>query len=107
MEEADKLGVARSKYQTWFNKQTTCLSGPFDAIDPGVTEKLDYEVELGLVISRAAKGVGVETAPAHVFGWFTAQRRLRPGLAVPHADIHHGQVVRYAWPDRPLDHDVR
>ena len=27
LEEADKLGVARSKYQTWFNKQTTCVVG--------------------------------------------------------------------------------
>ena len=72
LEEADKLGVARSKHQTWFNKQTTCLSGPFDPIDPGVTEKLDYEVELGLVIGRPAKGVSAQDAPAHVFGWFTA-----------------------------------
>ena len=72
LEEADKLGVARSKHQTWFNKQTTCVAGPFDDIDPGVTEKLDYEVELGLVIGRAAKGVSAEDAPAHVFGWFTA-----------------------------------
>ena len=72
LEEADKLGVARSKHQTWFNKQTTCLAGPFDDIDPGVTEKLDYEVELGLVIGRAAKGVSADDALAHVFGWFTA-----------------------------------
>ena len=72
LEEADKLGVARSKHQTWFNKQTTCLAGPFDGIDPGVTEKLDYEVELGLVIGRAAKHVSAADAPAHVFGWFTA-----------------------------------
>ena len=72
VDEAEKLGVARSKQQTWFNKQTTCLSGPFDAIDPGVTEKLDYEVELGAVIGRPAKLVNETDAPAHVFGWFTA-----------------------------------
>ena len=40
--EADKLGVARSNYQVWFNKQTTCISGPHDLIVPGVTAKLDY-----------------------------------------------------------------
>ena len=72
VEEADRLGVARSKHQIWFNKQTTCLSGPFDPIDPGVTERLDYEVELGLVIGRAAKGVDEAEAPSHVFGWFIA-----------------------------------
>ena len=72
VDEAERLGVARSKQQTWFNKQTTCLSGPFDPIDPGVTERLDYEVELGLVIGRSAKGVDEDAAPRHVFGWFVA-----------------------------------
>ena len=72
LEEADRLGVARSKYQTWFNKQTTCVSGPYDDIDPGVTEKLDYECELGLVIGTAAKGVKAADALAHVFGYFVA-----------------------------------
>ena len=72
LEEADKLGVARAAHQTWFNKQTTCISGPYDDIDPGVTEKLDYEVELGAVIGRRAKGVSEGEAPAHVFGYFVA-----------------------------------
>ena len=47
-DEADKLGIARSKYQTWFNKQTSCITGPYDDIDPGVSGQLDYEVELGV-----------------------------------------------------------
>lgn len=72
LEEADRLGVARAKYQTWFNKQTTCIVGPFDDIEPGVTEKLDYEVELGAVIGRAAKHVNEAEAPLHVFGYFVA-----------------------------------
>ena len=70
LEEADKLGVKRSAHQTWFNKQVSCISGPFDAIEPGVTEKLDYEVELGAVIGRRAKGVAEADAPAYVFGYF-------------------------------------
>ncbi|WP_375392793.1 fumarylacetoacetate hydrolase family protein [uncultured Sphingomonas sp.] len=70
LEEADKLGVARAKHQTWFNKQTTCISGPYDDIDPGVTEQLDYEVELGAVIGAPAKHVSEAEAPAHVFGYF-------------------------------------
>ncbi|WP_017183306.1 fumarylacetoacetate hydrolase family protein [Sphingobium xenophagum] len=72
LEEADRLGVARSKHQVWFNKQTSCLSGPHDDIVPGVTEQLDYEVELGLVIGRAAKGVSRTDALSHVFGYFVA-----------------------------------
>jgi len=72
LEEADKLGVARSQHQVWFNKQTSCLSGPFDDIDPGVTERLDYEVELGIVIGRRTKRVPKEKALDHVFGYFVA-----------------------------------
>lgn len=70
--EADKLGVARAKFQTWFNKQTSCIAGPYDDIDPGLTEKLDYEVELGAVIGAPAKYVTEADAKAHVFGYFVA-----------------------------------
>lgn len=72
LEEADRLGVARAKHQTWFNKQTTCIAGPYDDIDPGVTEQLDYEVELGAVIGRPAKRVRETQAKDHVFGYFVA-----------------------------------
>lgn len=72
LEEADKLGIARSSHQVWFNKQTSCLAGPFDDIDPGVTEKLDYEVELGVVIGTLAKKVKEADAKNHVFGYFVA-----------------------------------
>jgi 2-keto-4-pentenoate hydratase/2-oxohepta-3-ene-1,7-dioic acid hydratase in catechol pathway len=72
LEEADRLGVARSTHQVWFNKQTTCIVGPFDAIEPGPTEKLDYEVELGVVIGTRAKNVSEADALDHVFGYFVA-----------------------------------
>lgn len=72
LEEADRLGVVRAKHQVWFNKQVSCLAGPFDPISPGVTEKLDYEVELGAVIGLPAKGVSADEACQHVFGYFVA-----------------------------------
>ncbi len=71
-EESERIGVAAPSKQLWFNKQTTCLSGPYDAIDPGVTEKLDYEVELGVVIGTTAKSVTPENALSHIFGYFVA-----------------------------------
>jgi 2-keto-4-pentenoate hydratase/2-oxohepta-3-ene-1,7-dioic acid hydratase in catechol pathway len=71
-EEAARLGIETSKKQLWFNKQTTCIAGPFDPIDPGVTEKLDYEVELVVVIGRAAKYVNEARAAEHVFGYLVA-----------------------------------
>jgi 2-keto-4-pentenoate hydratase/2-oxohepta-3-ene-1,7-dioic acid hydratase in catechol pathway len=71
-EEAERLGVTLSQHQVWFNKQTSCLTGPFDPIDPGVTEQLDYEVELAAVIGVAAKRVSEADAPRHVFGYVVA-----------------------------------
>jgi len=70
--ESVKLGIEEPKMQFWFNKQTTCISGPFDPIEPGVTEKLDYEVELGVVIGKAAKGVKASDALDHIFGYVVA-----------------------------------
>ncbi|NIJ09655.1 2-keto-4-pentenoate hydratase/2-oxohepta-3-ene-1,7-dioic acid hydratase in catechol pathway, partial [Sphingomonas vulcanisoli] len=46
--------------------------GPYDAIDPGVTEKLDYEAELGVVIGKGGKYISEADAPAHVFGYVVA-----------------------------------
>lgn len=72
LEEAERLGVPAPKAQLWFNKQTTCIAGPYDDIEPGVTEKLDYEVELGVVIGAKAKGVAEADAKGHVFGYLVA-----------------------------------
>jgi 2-keto-4-pentenoate hydratase/2-oxohepta-3-ene-1,7-dioic acid hydratase in catechol pathway len=69
VEEAKRLGVAEPTHQYWFNKQTSCIAGPFDDTDPGVTEKLDYEVELGVVIGSPAKRVAAVDARRHVFGY--------------------------------------
>jgi 2-keto-4-pentenoate hydratase/2-oxohepta-3-ene-1,7-dioic acid hydratase in catechol pathway len=72
LEEAQRLGVPAPKQQLWFNKQTSCLTGPNDQIDPGVSEKLDYEVELGVVVGLPAKKVSEADAIKHVFGYFVA-----------------------------------
>lgn len=70
--EGVRLGVVPPKYQVWFSKATSSLSGPYDDIDPGVTQQLDYEVELGVAIGRTTRYVAQEDAPAHVFGYFVA-----------------------------------
>ena len=73
IEEGAKLGIAESKRQLWFNKQTTCISGPSDGIvKPDVSDQVDYEVELGVVIGKAARHVRAADAPAHIFGYFVA-----------------------------------
>ena len=54
-----------------FSKPPTAVIGPGDPIrhDGDVTQQLDWEVELGVVIGRRAWRVAEEDALAHVFGY--------------------------------------
>ncbi|MGH9088662.1 MAG: fumarylacetoacetate hydrolase family protein [Acidimicrobiales bacterium] len=53
-----EMGWETPKYQYWFNKQRTCVTGPGAPILlPAVSEQLDYEGELAIVIGQRAKGV--------------------------------------------------
>lgn len=53
-----------------FSKATTCISGPYDdVIQPKNSTKLDWEVELGIVIGTQAKYVGESDALSHVAGY--------------------------------------
>lgn len=56
--------------QMWFNKQSTCATGPFDPIDlPAVSDKLDYEGELGVVIGKRCRHVPADRAMEVIFGY--------------------------------------
>lgn len=56
-----------------FMKATTSISGPEDAVRmPPGSEKLDWEVELAVVIGKTARHVAVERALAHVAGYCVA-----------------------------------
>ncbi len=72
-EEARKAGVPVPQNQLWFNKQVTCINGPYDPIyQPRVSQKMDYEAELGVVIGKRCRYVSIEDAPSVVGGYFVA-----------------------------------
>ena len=54
-----------------FTKATTTVTGPHARIpvDQRVTRRLDWEVELGVVIGRAGRFISADTAMSHVFGY--------------------------------------
>lgn len=55
-----EMGRTLPSHQYWFNKQRTCVSGPTAPIViPTVSEQVDYEGELGVVIASRAKEVDV------------------------------------------------
>ena len=71
--EAKELGVDVPPHQVWFNKQVSCINGPFDDIVlPAVSEKLDYEAELAVVIGRSCRNVGLSEARAVIGGYMVA-----------------------------------
>ena len=58
-------------HPAFFTKAPTAVNGPFDPIPlhAGVTEKLDWEVELGVVIGRSGRDIAEADAMKHVYGY--------------------------------------
>ena len=53
-----------------FNKSTGCIQGPDDPIiKPVDAKKLDYEVEVAMVVGKKAKYVKEENAQEYIFGY--------------------------------------
>ena len=58
-------------HPTFFTKSPTTVNGPYDRIPlhAGVTEKVDWEVELGVIIGRGGINIKEADAMKHVFGY--------------------------------------
>jgi len=69
---ADETNAPYPEVPILFNKfNNTLTAHKANIAVPKVTEKLDYEVELGVVIGEKAKYVSEEDALRHVFGYCT------------------------------------
>ncbi len=65
-----ETGLDKPEFPTFFNKQSSCVNGPFDPIHlPKVSEKLDYEGELAFVIGKRCRHVPKEKAPDVIAGF--------------------------------------
>ena len=70
VEEAKRAGIEVPDTQVWFNKQVSCVNGPFDPVHmPKVSDKLDYEAELGVVIGRRCRHVSAADARSVIAGY--------------------------------------
>ena len=62
--------LAKPEHQTWFSKQTSSLNRPFGPIEiPKVSEAVDYEAELVVVMGRGGRHISRDEAHKHVFGY--------------------------------------
>jgi 2-keto-4-pentenoate hydratase/2-oxohepta-3-ene-1,7-dioic acid hydratase in catechol pathway len=72
-EETRRAGLPVPTIQLWFNKQVTCIVGPYDDVHkPRASDKVDYEAELGVVIGQQCRHVTEADAPSVVGGYFVA-----------------------------------
>ncbi|HEX5789733.1 MAG TPA: fumarylacetoacetate hydrolase family protein [Luteolibacter sp.] len=72
LDHAKEMGGEPPTEPTIFLKASSAWSGPNDeVIIPHGAQKLDYEVELAVVISRTARSVKEADAPSHIAGYAT------------------------------------
>jgi 2-keto-4-pentenoate hydratase/2-oxohepta-3-ene-1,7-dioic acid hydratase in catechol pathway len=70
LDEVVARGGKAPESQLWFNKQVSCITGPFDVIHrPKLSDRLDYEGELGVVIGTRCRHVPAARALDMVAGY--------------------------------------
>ncbi|MCP8891026.1 fumarylacetoacetate hydrolase family protein [Sphingomonas faeni] len=71
VDEAEAAGKTAPKTQIWFNKQVTCINGPFSDVDvpKAGPDMVDYEAEMGVVIGKRCRHVSREEARSMIAGY--------------------------------------
>lgn len=73
IEESARKGIKTPETQIWFNKQVSCVAGPYDDVHmPIISSMLDYEVELCVVIGKTCRHVSEGNALSVVAGYMVA-----------------------------------
>jgi 2-keto-4-pentenoate hydratase/2-oxohepta-3-ene-1,7-dioic acid hydratase in catechol pathway len=84
----EETGRDKPEYPTYFNKQSSCVIGPGQAIHrPRVSEKLDYEGELGIVIGRHCRHVPIDSINEVIAGY----------LVVNDVSVRDWQMRSHTW----------
>ena len=99
MVEAPKL----PKYPIVFTKAVSSMNGPFADIpvNPDVSDKMDWEVELGVIIGKGGQGIRREHALQHVFGYTVINDVSARDLQKRHKQFFLGKSLTGACPMGP------
>jgi 2-keto-4-pentenoate hydratase/2-oxohepta-3-ene-1,7-dioic acid hydratase in catechol pathway len=92
------------KYLEIFSKPPTTLVGHEDDIrwDASFTQKLDYEVELALVIGKAGRRISADRAAEHIFGYTIANDVSAREVQMNHGQWFLGKAMDTACPLGPV-----
>jgi 2-keto-4-pentenoate hydratase/2-oxohepta-3-ene-1,7-dioic acid hydratase in catechol pathway len=87
-----------------FTKAPTTVSGPFDdvAIDRQVTQQVDWEVELGVVIGKSGRDITKANALEHVFGYTVINDLSARDLQQAHLQWFKGKSLDGFCPMGPV-----
>lgn len=101
-----------------FNKQVSCITGPFDPIEipTAAPSMVDYEGELGVVIGKRCRGVSAARARDVVAGYLIVDdvsvrdwQRATPTMTMGKSWDTHGPIGPWLVTDDEIDdpHDLR
>lgn len=72
-EEARDLGFPVPDTQLWFNKQVSCINGPYSDVEsPPESAQLDYEAEMAVIIGKRCRRISIADAMSAVVGYAVA-----------------------------------
>ena len=110
-ESAEARGREYKQHQhpVFFTKATHTINRHEGAIpfDPAVSEQIDWEAELGVIIGRAGKNIPIEEAYDHVFGYTCLNDVSARDLQANHSQFFKGKSLDGACPHRAVDRHRR
>ncbi|MES2757153.1 MAG: fumarylacetoacetate hydrolase family protein [Pseudomonadota bacterium] len=86
-----------------FTKPASAIVGPHDDIDshPEVTQQMDYEAELAVIIGKGGRGIRKEDAYAHVWGYTVVNDVTARDLQKKHSQWFLGKSLDTFCPMGP------
>jgi 2-keto-4-pentenoate hydratase/2-oxohepta-3-ene-1,7-dioic acid hydratase in catechol pathway len=104
--ESDRVRGADTKapeFPQFFTKPPTAVIGPDETFvrDPAVSSRMDYEVELGVVIGPGGKDIPAERALDHVFGYTIVNDMTARDLQRRHDQWFKGKGLDRSCPMGP------
>jgi 2-keto-4-pentenoate hydratase/2-oxohepta-3-ene-1,7-dioic acid hydratase in catechol pathway len=92
------------KAPVFFTKAPTTMNGPFEEIpvDRSVTDQVDWEVELGVIIGTAGKNISRANALQHVFGYTVINDISARELQATHMQWFKGKSLDGTCPMGPV-----
>ncbi len=96
--------ISPPEFPIVFTKAPSAVNSPFGDIelDSSITKKLDWEVELGVIIGKGGKGIKSKDAMQHVFGYTVLNDVTARDLQRQHKQFFIGKSLDGACPMGPV-----